>query len=352
MKPMKNKTGIIIAAVIMLFAIGIISFLSVDTAEERGGMVFFSIGGVSKLRNTIEIPLSEADELWVLYSSKNLEVYPAKGDTVTIKEYLISDRAEALAEVTTRTDDATGKRTVEVTGGKMATITLFGLFAGRERVEVYVPKEGLETLKLRTKSGNIAAKEDFSLKVEKLEAEASSGNIKWHDTNAQELSIQASSGNVGLERMTGNITVKTGSGGIKLREAKGSAVIEVGSGNITVEQFSGQGTMSAGSGNITVEQFSGQGFMEAGSGNVKVEALEVTGDMKLQTGSGNIRLYLPKELSFRFEAETTSGNINTSFDEVLSYSKKGNQASGEIKDSSTCLIRAQAKSGNINVTTK
>lgn len=329
---MKNKVGIAVAGVMMLLVIGLISFLSVGMVKEGGAMVAFSLGGIARLRNTVEIPLSETQELQVLYSSKNLAVYPAEGDTVIIKEYLISDRKEAQAEVNTWTDEVTGRQIATVTGGKTEVITLFGFFGQGERIEVYLPKEGPEVLKLQTKSGNISVREDFSLQTEKLEVTAGSGNIKWQDTRAQELSVSAGSGNVKLKSMAGSMTVKTGSG------------------NITVEQFSGQGTLEAGSGNITMEQFSGQGSMKAGSGNVKVEALEVTGDMKLTTGSGNIRLSLPEKLAFRLEAETTSGNINTSFDEALSYNKKGNQAGGEIGDGSTCLIQTKAKSGNINIT--
>ena len=85
------------------------------------------------------------------------------------------------------------------------------------------------------------------------------------------------------------------------------------------------------------------------SGNVKVEAVEVTGDMRLRAASGNVRLLLPRELSFSVKMQTTSGVIRTSFEEALSYNKKGNQAEGKVGEAPSCLIEALTGSGNVHV---
>lgn len=345
-----NRISILIAAVIMIIAIGIISALSVDEAKDRGGVMFFVFGGKAELRNTIELPLSEVDWLQLLYTSKNLDIYPAEGDTIIIKEYLISDKAEARAQVSTLRDENTGRRSVTVTGGKATVITIFGFFTGRERIEVYIPKEGLEALELQTGSGNITVEENFALEAEELRIQTGSGNIKWYDTEAEELHLTAGSGNIRMERMHGSITAEAGSGNIKLTDGKGSVAITAGSGNVTVERFMGDANVQTGSGNITVEQFSGQGSMGAGSGSVRVEVLEATGDMKLKTGSGGIHLALPKELSFELEIQTGSGNIHTSFDNELSYNRKGNHAEGMIGENPVCKISAEANSGNVKIT--
>lgn len=360
-KCMKSKS-MIIAAVVMIPIVIIVSVLSVGYSRERGGKIHFVFGGKAQLRNTMEIPLSDIDSLQVSYTSDNLEIYPTEGDKVIIKEYLISDEKDALADVEI-TD-----RTAVITGGKDVTITIFGFFAGLERIELYIPRAGIAGLNLQTTSGNITAKDNFSLDAQKLEITASSGNIKWFDSKAEEIKVQAGSGNIGLEGISGNASVQAGSGNVKVMKGAGSFKIKTGSGNISIEQLTGQSTAEAGSGNITAEQLSGiiametgsggitirelsgEGSVKAGSGNVKVEASQVTGDIKAKTGSGGIRLNLPEELSFQMEIQTGSGNINTSFDDSLSYNKKGNQASGTVGGNPSCLISVEANSGNVHIT--
>lgn len=313
MKPMRNKVSFLTAAGVMILAIGAISILSVRDAKDRGG-VYFSMGGTAELRNTIELSLSEVDNLELIYTSKNLDIYPAQGDTIMIKEYLISDNPGAIAACSTSIDEDTGCRRVTVTGGRTVAVNLFGFFAGRERIEVYIPSEGLNALSLQTNSGNIKAESNLALNIDKLSIKAGSGNIKWYGTQALEMKAEAGSGNIGMERITGEITARTGSG------------------------------------NIKIEEFSGQGSVRAGSGNVAVELLEAAGDVSLKTGSGNIHLDLPEELSFQFEVQTGSGNIRTSFDDELSYNKKGNHAEGIIGTEPSCMIHAEANSGNVHIT--
>lgn len=102
----KNRTAVIIAAFAVFIAIGFISVMSVKVGGREGYFgtpLIFSFGGRAELRNTIEIPLSKADKLRLDYGSKNIKVYPAEGDTVTIKEYLYSNKPEARRKFPTGT---------------------------------------------------------------------------------------------------------------------------------------------------------------------------------------------------------------------------------------------------------
>lgn len=128
--------------------------------------------------------------------------------------------------------------------------------------------------------------------------------------------------------------------------------LQTGSGNIKAEKISGKLVVNTGSGNITLEGFMGEGSAKAGSGNIKVEADQLIGDFDVKTSSGNIRLRLPKDLSFQAELQTGSGNIDTDFDSSLSYNKKGNEASGLVGDTPVCTIRAEAGSGNVRIVTE
>lgn len=319
---MKNKlTLVIVSGVILLFA-GVVSLLSVFYVKKGGALVYMG----AELRNTIEIPLSEADSLLVDYGSKNLEVYAWQEDKILIKEYLCSGRNDAKATV-----EFEGSRAV-VTGGNW-TWNWTNLFWGgiNERIEIYLPAQGIEELELATGSGNINGKENFAIETKKASIRAGSGNIHWKNTKAGEILLYANSGNIRGEGLTGDTDVHTGSG------------------NITINDIQGAVKAEAGSGNITIDGLTGQCEAEANSGNLRIEALEVTGDITLHTGSGNQRLELPKGLSCTMDIQTGSGNIITDYDEFLGFNNKGNKAEGQVGDEAVCRIGCQAGSGNVTI---
>lgn len=326
---MKNKVGILIAAVIMVPLLLLICIWSVNSVENKESVVDISVAGSAELRNTIEIPIEEAKNLEVTYTSKNVYIYPSEGKDIVIKEYLISDREECKAQVSKETDENGRAKTV-VTGGKSNVVTFFFIGVG-EKIEIYLPDEGLEVLKLQTGSGNIKKENEFVLTGDEVLVSAGSGNIKWMDTQAQSLGISTGSGNIKAEDVTADIELAAGSG------------------NISVVSTSGNADIKTGSGNITVENFKGAGSFEAGSGNVKMQAEEVTGDLNFRTKSGGIKVRLPKESSFDVQIETGSGNIRTSFDDVMSYNKDGNSATGSFGNTPAFTVYAKAGSGNVNL---
>ncbi len=311
---MNNKLGLLIATLFMVITIGVICVMSVGRATENGYafQIFdfdFSFGKSAVLQNTIELSTEEVSSLQLEYSSKNVKIYPASGETITIREYLYSNRPEAQAKVTYQEDNE-----VIVVGGRVQTLVLFGFgINGGERIEVYVPEKALKALSIQTGSGNITGEQDCVTRDGKLAVKAGSGNIKWSGTDAREASFQTGSGNVRLVAIKGNIKIETGSG------------------------------------NITLTDYEGKGTIAAKSGNVNVEAASVTGDMGIQTNSGNIKLKVPKELKFHLEVNTDSGSIHTDFDEVLSYNKKGNSAEGDVGDKPEICIRMKAGSGNVKI---
>lgn len=312
----------------MILCAALLSVMSVASAlkEGGGGMQFFSFGGRAKLRNTIEVSVSQADRLKLIYGSKNIKIYPSEDDRIIVKEYLYSNRPEARASVTY------GDGEVLIEGGGLHAFVVFGFFWGEgERIEVYVPEKGLEEFWVETGSGNITSQEGAVETKKSIRVQAGSGNIKWQKGTAEEIFLQAGSGNVKAEALKGNISLRTGSG------------------NINGENLEGILRVQAGSGNVTLKEVYGSGNVEARSGNVKVEALKVTGDITIGTNSGNNSLEIPADLSFHFQADTRSGNIHTDFEEQLSYNKKGNHGEGDVGDGSGPTISMKAGSGNVSI---
>jgi len=320
---MKNsKLLLIIGAAVVLVIAAAVSVMSVQSVRKGG--ILFSMN--AKLRNTIEIPLSQVESLSVSYGSKNLKIYVWQEDEIVVKEYLNSGSGDALATKTIENGKAM------ITGGQ--TKWGFNLLWGGlgEKIEIYIPESGLTSLELETGSGNIAVQEEFAFTGDNVSVQAGSGNINWGCTKAASISLKAGSGNIRVQDLIGEqVSVSTNSG------------------NISVKNISGSIYAKAGSGNITLEKISGQCEAETGSGNLKVEAKQVTGDISLVSGSGNQRLELPEGLSFELTVKTGSGNINTDYDSALSYNKKGNEATGQVGNAPASKISLKAGSGNVSV---
>ena len=119
---MKSKYALLAGAGVIVFLAGIVSLLCVLYEKKGGSLVYMG----AELRNTIEIPLSEADSLLVDYGSKNLDVYVWQEDRIVIKEYLSSGRSDAKATV-----EYDGNRAV-VTGGKWNYLLVPGISAKRK----------------------------------------------------------------------------------------------------------------------------------------------------------------------------------------------------------------------------
>ncbi len=285
---MKRIKALLFSCLIILPLLAWLSFMSIRRAPSKDVDLQFAFGGSAELRHTIELPLEDLNRLTIEYGSKNIKLFATNEDKVIIKEYLYSKNPDAMAEVTRLAEGET-----LVKGGTVRSLVFFGFWKGRERIEVYVPRKGLEAFYLETRSGNVT-----------------------------------------MEELQGAMEICTGSGNIKGKDIQGSLKV------------------TAGSGNITLEDFSGKGQVEAGSGNVRLEALAVTGDLSLTTGSGNIRLELPRESAFDFQASTGSGNIDTDFDNALSYNKRGNNAEGSVSSdngASAFQLKVKAGSGNVRV---
>jgi len=368
---MKSKKGIIIALAVMLVAVAIISVQSVRAAGNRSndGKVVFAVGGTVELRNTIELPLSEVGALDVTYTSRSIKLYPTAGDTVVIKEYLLDEHKEGLATVTYEDmeDELSGRKKAVVKGNQDDVITVFGFNAGNERIEIYLPENGLDSLQIKLGSGSVKAQDDFMLETKELQIATASGSIKWYATKAEcmriqaksgsielrdieaDLEVEASSGSIKLEDYKGRVAIAANSGSVKVLDAEGILSVATGSGSVKVENCIGTVALATGSGSVSVENLEGCGGFATGSGSIKVEMTKVTGDVSLESGSGSARLTLPTELSFTLEAKSGSGSIDTDFDEALSYNQEGNEVSGVVGENPTCTVTLETKSGKIDI---
>jgi hypothetical protein len=122
--------------------------------------------------------------------------------------------------------------------------------------------------------------------------------------------VQASSGDVVLEGLTGDMVVRASSGDIILRSVEGSIDAEVSSGDIVLEDVTGDIVASAGSGDVLGERVTADSVRaEVSSGDIKIDLLVSPDDLDARSSSGDVIVSVPNDgTSYAVDGKTSSGD--------------------------------------------
>ena len=195
-----------------------------------------------------------------------------------------------------------------------ATIQLFGLGVspGRREIRIQVPPHQMDSINIRSTSGNIFVEE---VHPSHLEIHSSSGNINMEDIRAETLSIRSTSGNIRGENL----------------------------------HFS-EGSLQSTGGNIIIEDISWSGLSAtATSGNVRLSEARIFPVQGLatsaQTTSGNVRLEISNRWpDFSYNIRTNTGNVRIEGEGTrIRNSRRGEQTAGNGDH----MIYLRTTSGNI-----
>jgi DUF4097 and DUF4098 domain-containing protein YvlB len=124
------------------------------------------------------------------------------------------------------------------------------------------------------------------------------------------------SGSVALRKAASGADLTTVSGGLTLEEITGNVYLKTVSGNIEAVRVKGSIEAESVSGGIEMREVSGASGVNAKtvSGNVEyLGGLEAKGRYSLKSHSGNVRMSLPADAAFSFDAETFSGGVDSDF---------------------------------------
>lgn len=83
------------------------------------------------------------------------------------------------------------------------------------------------------------------------------------------------------------------------------------------------------------------------SGKLNVIYAEVTGDLSFYNKNDGIRVTLPADLEFEFEATTKNDSVFTTFQENVSIN--GRIATGTVGEHPTVTVKVETNNGNIEV---
>lgn len=179
----------------------------------------------------------------------------------------------------------------------------------RTNLDVYIPEDSIEVLKIATVSADTGVSD---LKVDKFSLNAVSGDFKGESLFAGDLKIASISGDTSLKEYTGDIDANNVSGDV---------VLEDGSQND----------------NIKIVTISGEVYIEQ----------EDSSNMNIRTISGGVEINLSEDAQFYLKATTTSGNIETRF--PIKMISSGRRDLEGIVGSDEKEINVSTISGDIDV---
>jgi DUF4097 and DUF4098 domain-containing protein YvlB len=180
---------------------------------------------------------------------------------------------------------------------------------------VMVPRE-MTLVKLETEGGNV----DATGVAGRVEAESGGGSLKLDDigggasaetgggsidvgTVSGELGLHTGGGSIEVHRANGKVVAETGGGSVKIQSGAQGAIIETGGGSIVVRQCNGKVKVSTGGGSVDLSDIGGPAEIETGGGSIHLTSAK--GHVHAATGGGGIELYgVPSA-----RAETSAGGI-------------------------------------------
>jgi hypothetical protein len=180
----------------------------------------------------------------------------------------------------------------------------------------------VEIIRAKTDGGDL----QFSHFNGRLEAESGGGRVNLDDINGSvntstgggainvgtvnsDLVIRTGGGRVNIGTVGGRLDASTGGESVHVDNAKRDAKIETGGGNISVQNVGGDLRASTGGGNIEVGSVSGRMDVETGGGSIRLTG-GGSGPIRAQTGSGSIRC---SNVANSVRAETGAGGITAEF---------------------------------------
>ncbi len=184
-----------------------------------------------------------------------------------------------------------------------------GINIWRTKLDVYIPEDSIEVLKVDTVSSDINISD---LKVNEIDCNGVSGDFKGESLFAEDIKFDTTSGDVNIKDYTGDINIHTVSGDL---------VLEDGSQNDNIEA-------------VTV------------SGDMHIEQ-EDPSDMNIRTTSGDVGIGLSEDAGFYLKINTVSGDIDNKFPIKITSSSRRN-LEGTVGSNGKEIV-VSTTSGDINV---
>ena len=171
-----------------------------------------------------------------------------------------------------------------------------------------------------------------------VEAQSGGGNIEI-GTCRQGAQVETGGGSISVGNCGGDLNAQTGGGSINAGQINGSAKLETGGGGIHLAGANGPVTAETGGGSLELYKMTHGAKAETGSGGIIAEFIGNGidfGDSRLESASGDIRVFLPQNLPVTVYAsvDVSDGHsIHTQFDDLKVSSEEDSDGMGGPRES-------------------
>lgn len=273
-----------------------------------------------QMANELHFSLDEISDITISYDEETITFFEADNDELIIKEYMTKNKRSYYAEV------KQSNSSIHISEGSKPLFKDGFL----RYIEVYLPDSYQEALTITTTDGDIDL-DNLDLQLSILRIDSTAGTIQINKAAASNIHLSSTSGTLRL----GTIAADT----IRL---------ETTSGNVICDKLIGSITYTSTKGNAEINSAIGSGsYIANNSGKLNVVYTEVTGDLSLFNKNDNIRLTLPADLAFEFEATTKNGSVSTTFEEYITID--GRTTHGIVGSSPAVTIKLETNNGDIEV---
>jgi lia operon protein LiaG len=265
----------------------------------------FSIA-VEQIDETKTFDPEEINKIYIDITSTDINIIPTEDEEISVRfsgEVSTNRNRNIPSLVAYKSGD---ELRIEIIQPKTIFI---GINVWRTRLDVHIPEDSIEVLKVDTTSSDINISD---LKVNEINFNGVSGDFKGESLFAEDIKFDTTSGDVNIKDYTGDINISTVSGDL---------VLEDGIQNDNIEAVTT-------SGDIHIVQ-------------------EDPSDMNIRTTSGDVGVDLSEDAGFYLKINTVSGDIDNKFPIKITSSGKrdlqGKVGSGEKE------IVVSTTSGDIKV---
>lgn len=248
----------------------------------------------------------EISEIYIDLTSTDINIIPVEDEEITVHFYGVVStniKKDMPALVAYKSGD---ELRVEIIHPKTFFI---GFNICRTKLDVYIPEDSMEVLKIETVSADTYVSDQ---KVDKFDLNSVSGDFKGESLFAGDLKINSTSGDISLKGYKGDININNVSGDVVLKGGSQNDNIEV----VTV------------SGEVYVEQ-------------------EDSSNMNIRTISGGVEINLSEDAQFYLKATAVSGDIENRF--PIKITSSGRRDLEGIVGSDEKEITIRTTSGDIDV---
>lgn len=344
MKAFRNSMVMLVVLIIL-----VVAFFVVEGITGNGGDLMRTSIGTAKLVKEQTIEAEGCKEIIIKNSKNAFSVFLYKGNSneIVLKEYMSFEPEESdYAKV-----ENSGRK-IEITGAKLTGFEGFRSISYKGYMEVYMPKDFSGSLMVSTVSGEIKLSEDISFT--ELDAASVSGKISFCDLDIEKsVAFSSVSGAISIGEVSAeSFDASTTSGSINVEGLKAERIDAASvSGSINIRNAEGKFSLGTTSGKIALTDGTTlYGKANSVSGSIQIETDELAGDIKLSTTSGFVKLSIPEDARFSFDASSTSGNVSTFFNDKLSFNKRKTKAEGKVGADPEYEIEINTVSGSIKVT--